>query len=106
MKLQKKGHLILKMETEDKEYFMATKEKEEYMIYASDMFKLSEIDFINLIKICLIEARSKAIGKKILAVYRDSTQHRKEITQERLKLIGVTEDGNTKPTKQTRPRIR
>jgi len=94
------------MEIDDKDYFIATKERDEFMIYASDIFKLSEIDFINLIKICLIEARSKAIGKKILAVYRDSTQHRKEITQERLKLIGVMEDGNTKPTRQSRPKIR
>jgi hypothetical protein len=94
------------METDDKEYFIATKEKNEYMIYASDIYKLSEIDFINLIKICLIEMRSKAIGKRILAIYRDSTEHRKEITQQRLKLIGVIEDGNTKPTKQSKPKIR
>lgn len=94
------------MEIEDKDYFIATKEKNEYMIYASDIFKLSEIDFINLIKICVIEARSKAIGKKILAVYRDSTQHRKEITQERLSSIGIIEDEKFKPTKQSRPKIR
>lgn len=95
------------MEKEDKEYYLATKdEKSEVLVYASETFKLSEVDLINLIKICLIEARSKAIGKKILAVYRDSTEHRKQITQERLKLIGVNGDGENKPVKEKRPKLR
>jgi hypothetical protein len=95
------------MEKEDKEYFIATKdEKSEVLVYASESFRLSEVDLINLIKICLIEARSKAIGKKILAVYRDSTEHRKQITQERLKLIGVNDNGDQKPTKPKKPTLR
>ena len=58
---------------EDKTYFLSTKdERGDFLIYQSDMFKLSEIDIINLVKICLIEIRSKSIGKKILAVYRSS----------------------------------
>jgi|WetSurMetagenome_2_1015567.scaffolds.fasta_scaffold29747_3 hypothetical protein len=76
--------------TEDVEFYLSTKDRKDgYMIYSSDSFKLSEIDLINLIKICLIEARSKIIGRKILSVYQDSTEHRKQVTIERLKLIGV-----------------
>jgi len=84
----------------DKEYYLCTKDiKGDFLIYASDIFKLSEIDVINLIKICLIEIRSKSIGKKILAVYRDSNQHRQDVVQEKLKLIGIMDDGINKPEK-------
>lgn len=85
----------------DKEYFLSTKNsKNEIFIYASDSFKLSEIDLINLIKICLIESRNKAVGKKILAIYRDSTEQRgKEVTKERLKMIGIEDEELPKPTK-------
>ena len=84
---------------ENKDYYVATKtEKGEFIIYVSEPFKLSEIELINLIKICVVEQRSKSIGKKILSAYRDSTEHRKQITLERLKQIGVNDDGNTKPT--------
>jgi hypothetical protein len=96
----------IKGNEENKEYFFSTRnEKNEYLVYASDSFKLSEIDLINLIKICLIEARSKAIGKRILAVYRDSTEHRIKITQQRLELIGIKDDGKTEPTKE-KPKIK
>lgn len=89
----------MKEAEENKEYYVATRnEKGEFLIYASETFKLSEIELINLIKICLVEQRSKSIGKKILSAYRDSTEHRKHITLERLKQIGVNDDGNTKPT--------
>lgn len=92
---------------DNKEYYFATKdEKSDFLVYTSDQFKLSEIDLINLIKICLIEARSKAIGKKLLEVYRDSTENRKNITQERLKLIGVNGDGEKKPTKSRQPKTK
>jgi hypothetical protein len=85
------------------EFFIATKSpkfKGEFVVYASDPFKLSEIDIINLIKICIMEARSKAIGKKILAIYEDSTDYRKEITKQRLKYIGIEPD--EKPTRTNR----
>lgn len=75
------------------EYYIATKdEKKAFVIYVSEPFLLTEIDIINLIKICLIEARSKAIGNKLLEIYRDSTEHRKEKTKERLNSIGVKID--------------
>jgi len=85
---------------ENREYYLATRDElNDFLIYKSDIFKLSEIDIINLIKICLIEIRSKSIGKKILAVYRDSNQHRSEIVQEKLKMIGIMDDGISEPTK-------
>lgn len=90
----------------DKDFFIATKEKNDFLIYASELYKLSEIDLINLIKICIIEARNKGVGKKILAVYRDSTETRKHITQERLNLIGISETGDTKPTKQRKVNLK
>lgn len=91
-------------EPEFEEFFIAVRMKNktgDYIVYSSDLFKLSEIDIINLIKICMIEARSKIIGRKILAVYEDSTNDRKEITLERLKKIGI-EKYDTKPQTTTR----
>ena len=91
----------------DMEYYFTTKDnKNEFLIYASDFFKLSEIDIINLIKICLIEARSKSIGKKILAIYRDSTTYRQAITNERLKLIGISEEADKNPIKSKNPNLK
>jgi len=85
---------------ENREYFLSTKdEKGDFLIYQSDNFRFSEIDIINLIKICLIEIRSKSIGKKILAVYRDSNKHRQDVVQEKLKLIGIMDDGISEPTR-------
>lgn len=82
----------------EKEYFISTKdEKNDFLIYISEPFKFSEIDIINLIKVCLIEARNKTIGRKILAIYRDSTGHRQHITKERLKMIGVIEEEKPNP---------
>ena len=84
----------------DKEFFISTKdEKGAFLIYGSELFKLSEIDLIKLIKICLIEARNKTIGRKILAVYRDSTEKRKHITNQRLELIGITNEEKPNPIK-------
>jgi hypothetical protein len=90
---------------EDKNYFIATKdEKKAFIIYTSEPFLLSEIDLINLIKICLIEARSKAIGNRLLDIYRDSTKSREHITKERLNLIGVSDEG--KPERRKNPRTK
>ena len=90
-------------ENDDKEFYIATKDEiGDYMVYSSPAFNLSEIDFINLIKICLIEARSKKMGRKFLLVYEDSTKHRKEITEKRLKLIGVKNESK-KPTRAKDP---
>jgi len=81
----------------DKEYYLATKIKkgfgEDFLVYASEPFKFSEIDIINLIKICIIEGRSKYLGRKILSIYRDSTEDRKSITEEKLKMVGIESNG-------------
>lgn len=92
---------------EDKEYYLSSTDEEgDFLIYESVLFKLSELDLINLIKICLIEARSKTIGKKLLEVYRDSTRHREEITEQRLNLIGVKDEGSKEPVKKRKPKTR
>ena len=83
------------------EFYIATKSpkfKGDFVIYESQPFKLSEIELLGLIKICIIEARSKSIGKKLIAIYEDSTDYRQELTKKRLKLIGIDED-ETKPTR-------
>jgi hypothetical protein len=91
---------------DDKEFFVATKDEiGDYLIYSSSAFALSEIDFINLIKICLIEARSKKIGRKFLDVYKDSTKYREDITRKRLNLIGV-KDEDKSPTSRRNPNTR
>jgi hypothetical protein len=82
----------------DKEYYIATTdEHDDDVIYKSEKFKLSELDLINLIKICLVEQRNKFIGNKLKEAYIDSTEHRKEITHARLNLIGIKDNGNQKP---------
>lgn len=92
---------------EDKEYCISTTDEiGDFLIYSSEAFKLSEIDFINLIKICLIEARSKAIGKKLLEVYRDSTKYREDITKQRLNLIGIKDEGKIEPIKRKKPKTK
>lgn len=84
----------------DKDFFIACKDdKNDLVVYASDFFKLSEIDLINLIKVCLIEARNKTIGKKIMAIYRDSTLTRKETTNQRLEMIGIIDEPKPQPIK-------
>lgn len=97
-------------ESLEKEYYLATeKNKNNYLIYKSENFMLSEIDLINLIKICLIEARSKIIGRKLLEVYKDSTEEkeeRKNLTKERLALIGITDKEKQKPIEIKKTKIK
>jgi len=81
----------------DKEYFIATIDLDgKYLIYTSERYKMSEMDLLNLIKICIIERRNKEVGKKILDIYEDSNSHRSEITNERLKKLGI-KNGNKQP---------
>lgn len=84
-------------EPHDKDYYVATLgEDGKFVVYQSEKFKLSEIDLINLIKVCLVEERNKRIGRKLLDAYKDSTEHRPIITQQRLTQIGLAEQ-NSKP---------
>lgn len=95
--MMKKNNIITN--NDEKEYFISTKNKNDFLIYASESFKLSEIDLINLIKICLIESRNKTIGRKILSVYYDSTKEREHLTKERLRMIGINEEKTIEPVK-------
>lgn len=80
------------------EFYLSSLKNNSYLVYKSDNFKLSEIDILLLLKICLIEKRSKKIGKKILEVYKDSTKDREKLTIQRLESIGIKENmNNDKP---------
>lgn len=79
-----------KEEDFDKEYYISTKnEKNGFIVYTSDSYKFSELDLLNLIKMCIIDKRSRILGRRILLVYEDSTEERKNITRERLKRMGL-----------------
>jgi UDP-N-acetylglucosamine 2-epimerase len=71
------------------QYYLAIQENGETILYKSERFALDEIDLINLIKILLVQKRAVNLGKKILAVYTDSTSHKKEQTIKNLKGIGL-----------------
>lgn len=89
---------------ENQEYCIATiDETGSWVIYKSRNFKLSEIDILSLIKILIVERRSRQIGEKLLAVYEDSTEYRKQITLDRLKRIGIDkEDGKPYRTRNSK----
>lgn len=79
---------------ENKEYYLATtNDKGEFIVYTSEPFKLTELEIIKLIKICMIECRDKTIGKRILSAYRDSTNDRIALTEQRLNDIGIKANG-------------
>lgn len=81
----------------DKDFFICTVDKNgSYLVYESEMYRFSEFELLNLIRICLIEQRSKAIGNKLLKAYKDSTLHRESMTKERLKKIGIDYDEKDK----------
>jgi hypothetical protein len=87
---------------DNQKYFVGIRDsKRNAWLYESDMYSFTEIDMINLIKICFVEGRNKSLGRKILAVYRDTTQHKKEESEMLLKNIGIEDDGNREPTKAT-----
>lgn len=87
---------------EELEYYLSIKDKKDYVIYESIPYKLSEFDLINMIKICLVEGRSKSIGKKLLEVYRDSTGHKKELAEEKLKKMGINLENEKKQPRTIR----
>lgn len=93
------------MEDNEKNFYLATRGEDGVMeVYQSDKFFFAELEIINLIKICLIEERSKIIGRKIMQIYKDATEHRKDLTLERLKKIGIKEDEKQKPTREKKIR--
>lgn len=55
----------MSQENKELEYYIATKDVDGVpLLYTSDIYKFSEIDIINLIKICVVEGRAKALGKR------------------------------------------
>lgn len=84
-------------EHDNQEYYITTKDDEGMLTYESQRYRLSEVEIIQLLKILLIEGRNKSIGRKLLDIYEDSTQHRAEITKRRLSFIGLVQNGDTKP---------
>lgn len=90
---------------ENKEYYLSTKDKNGYtdLIYSSEAYKFSEIEILNLIRLCIVDRRHIGIGNKLLLIYKDSTLHRIDLTSERLKKIGIKESNN-EPTKSNKAR--
>jgi hypothetical protein len=91
---------------EQETYFFAYKEGLRYVVYESENFRLSELEILNLIKICYINERSKSIGKKILDMYKDSTLHREELTLKRLNSIGVKNEQRIEQPRQKKIKSR
>lgn len=84
---------------EDKEYYISTYDEDgELLVYKSENYRFSELDLLSLIKILFINRRNISIGERLLEIYRDSTEYRKEITLHRLKRMGLNKE-NEKPTK-------
>ena len=92
---------------QDKEYYIATTDENgEMIVYNSVAYKLTEIDLINLIRICVKEERNKALGRKLVDAYKDSTLHRAMITQKRLNLLGITDEKKEQPETIKKPKLR
>lgn len=92
-------------ENEFEDYYLAIEENGETILYKSEKFRLSEIDIINLIKICLVQKRAVSLGKKILEVYKDSTEHKREETIKTLKKIGLNyEEEQPERSRKTKSR--
>lgn len=78
-------------------YYVCVKDKKSnFVVYESEPFRLSEIDFINLIKILMIERRNTKIGQRLVKIYQDSTIDRPDLTNERLQKIGLNQEKNEK----------
>ena len=87
---------------DDKEYYISIEDKKKgFIVYTSDPFFLTEFDLLSLIKICFVRKRNKIVGKKLIEIYKDSTKERLELTNIRLKAIGINTD-EKKPTTTTR----
>lgn len=81
---------------QDSEFFITTTDENgKEWTYSSEKYKLSEIDFLNLIRMTFVHKRSISIGEKLIAIYRDC---RKEANK-KLKDIGIELDENPKAIK-------
>lgn len=82
------------------EYYITTKEGADYITYSSEKYALSELEFLNLIKILLVEQRSKSIGRKFLEIFQHVNKSKKG-AQEKLSMMGIVQSNN-EPTKHKR----
>lgn len=101
------------MEIKEKDYFVAIRDEKQkdFIVYATDPYKLSELDLLNLIKICIIEGRAKGIGRKLLDVYndileREGTEKEKLEGLRKLEMMGIKHNGKREPTKSGKSRER
>ena len=88
-------------------FFMSVKERGEYVIYSSESYAFTELEILNLIKICIVEGRNRRLGKKILSIYRDCSQgtEREILVNKRLEAIGVKNE-NKETTARRNPKTR
>ena len=78
-------------------FFISTQDKSGgYVSYVSEKYRLSELEIMQIIRLMVIERRNVRLGNKILEVFRDSTEHRKEDIIGRLKQLGINDDEKTR----------
>lgn len=82
---------------EEQFYFITTKDKKgDYVSYVSEQYRLSELEILQIIRLMVIERRNIRLGNKILAVFRDATEHRKDEVVSKLKQLGINDDEKTR----------
>lgn len=97
---EKQGEKLKKMNGKEKsivnkEFFITTIDDDgKEWVYSSEKFKLTELDFLNLIKMCYVHKRSISVGEKLIAIYRDC----KTEAEKNLKNIGVELEEKINPT--------
>jgi len=84
-------------------FFLATDDFERgkgFLVYATEKYRLTEFDIINLIKTLVVDRRGVSIGRKIMNVYQDATGYSQKAI-EKLKQIGLEmeEDEPTRTNK-------
>jgi hypothetical protein len=67
------------------------KNSEEYIIYGTERYRLTEYDLLSMIKILLVDRRLIGVGRKLLWVYEDTHEY-SEKAYRRLKEIGLKVD--------------
>lgn len=97
---------ILPNENDLQFYISIEHGKNNYIIYTSEPFLISEMELLSLIKLCYVKRRNKVIGNKLMEIYKDSTSDRELLTTQRLKAIGIIQNETPTRTKQRNPKTR
>lgn len=84
------------------EYYLSSKKDGIYHVYESKEYKLSVMEVLNLIKICVKERRSIIIGNKLLNIYLKDCENIID-AQKKLDKIGI-KNGRNKATTTTKTR--